>query len=152
MPENQREWEERMVAEYGPGILDAPRQMSSEERFAWRLALIAARNTDHADQAYDRIARMANDAEAIAHRAAEHHMHQAAAGWMTRSELYDHALRAVELLMIPDGWVRCTRCRTIARITEQGANGGFAGGTIYWANLSCGHSLVDESDDVAAAR
>lgn len=37
-------------------------------------------------------------------------------------------------------------------ITDSGSYTGFAGGTCYWAELSCGCHDVDESDDVRAAR
>lgn len=37
-------------------------------------------------------------------------------------------------------------------VTEFGAGSGFAGGVIYWATLQCGHTDMDESDDLRAAR
>lgn len=37
-------------------------------------------------------------------------------------------------------------------IVNSGTSTGFAGGTVYWANLACGCFDVDESDDVRAAR
>ena len=38
-----------------------------------------------------------------------------------------------------------------ATITEEGGYSGFAGGSCYWATLSCGCTIVDEDDDVRAA-
>jgi hypothetical protein len=37
-------------------------------------------------------------------------------------------------------------------VTDAGSGSGFAGGAIYWTVLECGHTLMDESGDVAAAR
>lgn len=37
-------------------------------------------------------------------------------------------------------------------ITESGGGTGFAGGSIYWDVLFCGHTHMDESDDVRAAQ
>ena len=36
-------------------------------------------------------------------------------------------------------------------VIDQGSGHGFAGGTIYWAQLYCGDFDVDESDDIRAA-
>lgn len=36
-------------------------------------------------------------------------------------------------------------------VTDHGVSTGFAGGRVYWANLACGCSDIDESDDVRAA-
>lgn len=37
-------------------------------------------------------------------------------------------------------------------ITESGGGSGYAGGAVYWDTLLCGHTIMDESDDVRAAR
>jgi hypothetical protein len=47
--------------------------------------------------------------------------------------------------------VTCPRCRGEQEITDSGSGTGFAGGSIYWTNLACGHVDMDESDDVRAA-
>lgn len=36
-------------------------------------------------------------------------------------------------------------------VTSHGVSTGFAGGRVYWANLACGCSDVDESGDLRAA-
>lgn len=36
-------------------------------------------------------------------------------------------------------------------ITDQGSGQGFAGGSVYWANLACGCTDLDESADLRAA-
>ena len=36
-------------------------------------------------------------------------------------------------------------------VVDSGSGSGFAGGTIYWAQLYCGHVDMDESDDISAA-
>lgn len=44
-------------------------------------------------------------------------------------------------------------CKThgAVEIVKEDSNPGFAGGTIYWAELSCGCTVMDEGGDVAAA-
>jgi hypothetical protein len=37
-------------------------------------------------------------------------------------------------------------------VTDAGSGRGFAGGAVYWTVLECGHTLMDESGDAAAAR
>lgn len=52
----------------------------------------------------------------------------------------------------PD-YYRCPQCNAIEPGYEEGRTTGFAGGWIYWVAYSCcGHTEVDESDDLAAAQ
>jgi len=55
-----------------------------------------------------------------------------------------------ELLEAWGAW--CGECKSRQVILNQGGGSGFAGGRVYWADLECGHQLMDESGDVAAAR
>jgi len=51
----------------------------------------------------------------------------------------------------PSDAITC-RLHGYTTVTDEGTTRGFAGGAIYWAKLACGCGLVDESDDVRAAR
>ena len=46
----------------------------------------------------------------------------------------------------------CPRCGGEQEVVASGVNSGFAGGSVYWAQLACGHVDMDETDDVRAAR
>lgn len=45
----------------------------------------------------------------------------------------------------------CETCDRPVGIVDAGSNPGFTGATIYWANLRCGHSNVDDSADTLEA-
>jgi hypothetical protein len=47
---------------------------------------------------------------------------------------------------------QCPKGHGWQHVTDAGSGSGFAGGAIYWTVLECGHTLMDESGDVAAAR
>jgi hypothetical protein len=46
----------------------------------------------------------------------------------------------------------CPRGHGWQHVTGTGGGGGFAGGAVYWTDLECGCTVMDESGDVAAAR
>jgi hypothetical protein len=50
------------------------------------------------------------------------------------------------------GLAECPNGHGYQKIKESGSFTGFAGGTSYFAELECGDMLMDESDDLAAAR
>lgn len=47
--------------------------------------------------------------------------------------------------------VVCEQCHKQVVLIDGGNCTGFAGGQVYFEHLSCGHSWVDESADIAAA-
>jgi len=51
----------------------------------------------------------------------------------------------------PYGWVTC-RTHGYVFMTDSGSGEGFAGGRVWHATLACGCYLMDESDDLRAAR
>lgn len=55
-----------------------------------------------------------------------------------------------ELTAVPT--MACPRCRGEQEVVTRGIARGFAGGPVVYAELACGHSWMDESGDVAAAR
>jgi hypothetical protein len=46
----------------------------------------------------------------------------------------------------------CKTCNGWSAVTRSDTFTGFAGGASWFAELSCGHTVVDESNDMAAAR
>lgn len=46
----------------------------------------------------------------------------------------------------------CWTCKGEQEVVEYGHGTGFAGGNIYWTALACGHTNMDESDDLRAAQ
>lgn len=46
----------------------------------------------------------------------------------------------------------CPRGHGWQHVTDTGGGRGFAGGAVYWTDLECGCTVMDESGDVAAAR
>ena len=45
----------------------------------------------------------------------------------------------------------CPRGCGDQEITGGGSGSGYAGGRIHWLDLACGHTVMDESGDIAAA-
>jgi hypothetical protein len=52
----------------------------------------------------------------------------------------------------PEYTMFCYQCSKRQEVLEEGSFTGFAGGTSFWYKLACGHTVLDESDDVRAAR
>lgn len=89
--------EEAAAMERGVLAEADPRPMTANERFGWHVALIVATRRDY-DDAYDRLAELANVAEERSVRSAARGLDEDAADWWRRSELMDAAMKQLSVL------------------------------------------------------